>query len=196
MIFCSSNHVLFIFFTKYLLLLFLHFINKDLNNFNEYSSGLLTMFNVFVVNNWQEIANVYLFAEKFNSPYIVYLFFISANLLGVSILLNVLTAFFVGTFVTKVESNATSDQNDKSTSLKLRMSSRQITTSTEFTLNTTSQNIESNHNDSGGLTGFHVFERQGYDSVMKTITGDEDDIVFAKKACELLKVFEKLMPPT
>jgi len=196
MIFCSSNHVLFIFFTKYLLLLFLHFINKDLNNFNEYSSGLLTMFNIFVVNNWQEIANVYLFAEKFNSPYIVYLFFISANLLGVSILLNVLTAFFVGTFVTKVESNATSDQNDKSTSLKLRMSSRQITTSTEFTLNTTSQNIESNHNDSGGLTGFHVFERQGYDSVMKTITGDEDDIVFAKKACELLKVFEKLMPPT
>jgi hypothetical protein len=154
------------------------------------------MFNIFVVNNWQEIANVYLFAEKFNSPYIVYLFFISANLLGVSILLNVLTAFFVGTFVTKVESNATSDQNDKSTSLKLRMSSRQITTSTEFTLNTTSQNIESNHNDSGGLTGFHVFERQGYDSVMKTITGDEDDIVFAKKACELLKVFEKLMPPT
>lgn len=196
MIFCSSNHVFFIFFTKYLLLLFLHFINKDLNNFNEYSSGLLTMFNIFVVNNWQEIANVYLFAEKFNSPYIVYLFFISANLLGVSILLNVLTAFFVGTFVTKVESNATSDQNDKSTSLKLRMSSRQITTSTEFTLNTTSQNIESNHNDSGGLTGFHVFERQGYDSVMKTITGDEDDIVFAKKACELLKVFEKLMPPT
>ena len=155
------------------------------------------MFNIFVVNDWHKIAQVYLFADRFNSPYIVYPFFISAILIGVSILLNVLTAFFVGSFVTKVESNTTTstgnNQNEKSSGLKLRMSSRQITNSTEFTLSTTRTADSIGHD---GTTGFHVFERQGYDSVMKTITGDEDVIAFAKQACELLKVFEKLMPTT
>lgn len=159
----------------------------DLNNFNEYSSGLLTMFNIFVVNDWHEIATVYLFADRFNSPYIVYTFFMSANLLGVSILLNVLTAFFVGSFVTKVESTQ-DDQNDKKPSLKLNMSSKRFNGRPEL-IQSTSHTIESTAKHE-----FHVFERQGYDSVMRTITGDQDDVSFAKRACELLQLFEKLTP--
>ena len=46
--------------------------------------------------DWHAIANVFIYAERCNSNYIVYPFFISANLVGVNILLNVLTAFFVG----------------------------------------------------------------------------------------------------
>ena len=46
------------------------------------------MFNIFVVNDWQEIARVYLTSDKLSSPYIVYPFFVSANLLGVNIMLN------------------------------------------------------------------------------------------------------------
>ncbi len=168
-----------------------HLVSKDLNNFNEYTSGLLTMFNIFVVNDWHAIANVYLFADRCNSPYIVYPFFISANLLGVSILLNVLTAFFVGSFVTKVESEQNNQSNDnKHSTLKLRMPGRQSSAMSEISLS----NNRGAASQSTSISEFHVFERQGYDSVMKTITGDGDETTFAKKACELLEIFERLIP--
>jgi hypothetical protein len=95
---------------------FLHFISSqqssslsiwsshciDLNNFNDYQSGILTMFNILIVNDWFLVASVFLNADKNSSEYIVYPFFISANLIAVNILLNVLTAFFVGVSFTSV----------------------------------------------------------------------------------------------
>lgn len=119
----------------------------DLNNFNDYSSGLLTMFNIFVVNDWQTIAGVYLTADRCSSPYIVYPFFIGANLIGVNILLNVLTAFFVG-------------------DLHLSMLNG---------LDVSSANLanSANRND-GNPPRYHIYERRGYDNVISTITGDEE----------------------
>ena len=67
----------------------------DLNNFNSYLEGLVTMFQVLVVNDWHAIAEVFLYANRCSSPAIVYPFFILGNLVGVSILLNLVTAFFV-----------------------------------------------------------------------------------------------------
>lgn len=67
----------------------------DLNNFNSYLEGLVTMFQVLVVNDWHAIAEVFLYADRCSSPNIVYPFFILGNLIGVSILINVVTAFFV-----------------------------------------------------------------------------------------------------
>lgn len=67
----------------------------DLNNFNSYQEGMVTMFQVLVVNDWHEIARVFLYADRCSSPLIVYPFFVTAILICVSILLNVLTAFFV-----------------------------------------------------------------------------------------------------
>ena len=61
------------------------------NNFNSYSKGLVTMFNVFVVNDWHAIAKVFLFANRCSSPMIVYPFFIFSICFGVFIMLNVLT---------------------------------------------------------------------------------------------------------
>ena len=130
----------------------------DLNNFNNYAAGLLTMFNIFVVNDWQAIAQVYLNADRFFSPYIVYPFFICANLIGVNILLNVLTAFFVGAFVTKVEDKRSGERRDINLSMSTRLDAGP------------SNPLES-------ITGFHVLERHGYDSVISTITGNEADIV-------------------
>jgi Ion transport protein len=66
-----------------------------LNNFNSYTEGLVTVFNVFIVNDWHAIAEVYLYAEWNSRPVIVYTFFISAICIGVFIMLNVITAFFV-----------------------------------------------------------------------------------------------------
>lgn len=67
----------------------------DLNNFNSYMEGLVTMFQVLVVNDWHAIAEVFLYADRCSSPRIVYPFFVFGNLIGVSILVNVVTAFFV-----------------------------------------------------------------------------------------------------
>ena len=53
------------------------------------------MFQVLVVNDWHAIAEVFLHASRCSHPDIVYPFFIVGNLFGVSILLNVITAFFV-----------------------------------------------------------------------------------------------------
>lgn len=148
----------------------------DLNNFNSYFSGLLTMFNIFVVNDWQTIAEVYLVADRFSNPYIVYTFFIGANLLGVCILLNVLTAFFVGAFVTKVEKKQ--EGVDRS-SLRLEMPSG--------VFNSYQHHIE-------GQDYFHFIERQGFDSVMNTITGDDDSYSMTKKTFDLFELFSNMLP--
>ena len=66
-----------------------------LNNFNSYSEGLVTIFNVLVINDWHEIARVYLYANRCSHPYIVYPYFVVVVLVAVCIMLNVITAFFV-----------------------------------------------------------------------------------------------------
>ena len=60
-----------------------------------FQEGLVTMFQVLVVNDWHAIAEVFVHATRCSSPKIVYPFFITGNLIGVSILLNLITAFFV-----------------------------------------------------------------------------------------------------
>lgn len=66
-----------------------------LNNFNSYVEGLVTIFNVLVVNDWHAIAQVFLYANRCSSPYIVYPFFVATICCAVFIMLNVITAFFV-----------------------------------------------------------------------------------------------------
>lgn len=65
----------------------------DHNNFNTYHGGLLTMFQVLVVNDWNQVAKVFL---SIDSGIIVYTFFITANIVGVSIVLNIFLSFFIG----------------------------------------------------------------------------------------------------
>jgi len=66
-----------------------------LNNFNSYTEGLITMFNVAVVNDWHAIAEIYLYADRNSSDWIVYSFFISALCFMVFLMINVIIAFFV-----------------------------------------------------------------------------------------------------
>ena len=66
-----------------------------LNNFNSYTEGLVTIFNVLVVNDWHEIAKVFLNANQHSHPVIVYTYFVTVVLIAVCIMLNVITAFFV-----------------------------------------------------------------------------------------------------
>ena len=74
-----------------------------LNNFNSYPEGLVTIFNVMVVNDWHQIAKVFLYADRYSQAYIVYSFFIVVVLIAVCIMLNLITAFFVeSTYITTV----------------------------------------------------------------------------------------------
>jgi Ion transport protein len=91
-----------------------------LNNFNTYGQGLVTIFNVMVVNDWHQIAkyvggevrcewysnpdlshpsfavdSVFLYATRCSSPYIVYPFFVLVVIIAVCVMLNVIVAFFV-----------------------------------------------------------------------------------------------------
>ena len=73
----------------------------DLNNFNDYVSGVIALFQILVVNDWHEIAKVFNDVDADSTgAYVrnalIYPFFISANLFCVCMLVNVLIAFFVG----------------------------------------------------------------------------------------------------
>lgn len=182
----------------------------DLNNFNSYWEGLVTMFQVLVSNDWQAIAEVYLHANRHSSPYIVYPFFVCGQVLCVSILLNCLTAFFVGAFVTKLDTmegnmnldneptevytttQKARDFNIQSSSRSVRrISSRQMLTEEESEISDRSVETETNPH----VFEFDVFEREGFDNIMRTVAGgSESEEQYAKDACDMLEVFENLSP--
>jgi len=171
----------------------------DLNNFNTYSAGLVTMFQVLVVNDWHAIAEVYTLADRFSSDIIVYTFFIGANLFGVSILLNVLTAFFVGAFVTKVSGSGNADVSNTTTNRQSDIVVESIRTVQSFSSmdmyrSLTDDSVSETKTNSG--LEFTVSERQCFDKIMNTVAGggDENDSGAAQKACEYLEVFESLTP--
>lgn len=179
----------------------------DLNNFNSYWEGLVTMFQVLVGNDWQAIAQVYLFATRNSSPYLVYPFFVIANLLSVSILLNCLTAFFVGAFVTKLDEGHTMDKDNHTevftTTQKARDFSIQSSPSLIRKLSSKRNSIEENEDVSDLLSvtaenpfvfEFDVFEREGFDKIMKTVSGGSEREKYAKDVCDMLEVFENLSP--
>ncbi|GAX17248.1 hypothetical protein FisN_10Lh105 [Fistulifera solaris] len=72
----------------------------DLNNFNSYQEGIVTMFQVLVVDDWAILAETFLLASRFNSPLIVYTFLMVAYFAGVLVMSNVLTSFFLEAYLT------------------------------------------------------------------------------------------------
>merc|ERR1712107_282880 len=162
----------------------------DLNNFDRYVNGLVTMFQVLVVNDWHAIAQVFLYANRCSSKYIVYPFFVGANLIAVSILLNVLTAFFVGAFVTKLEvGGSDSKENDVKKTREPRVLSLQTRREPTASIRDPSLIAESTKTSKALTTNseLHVFERQCFDKIMQTVTGDSyDSDNAAKKICQVL----------
>lgn len=175
----------------------------DLNNFNSYSEGAITMFQVLVVNDWHAVAKVFLFAERCASPYVVYPFFIAGNLAGVSIMLNVLTAFFVESFVTKMEDKhegesevATTKQKERDFSIVSERPLRRISSAAGSSAHDsdTDDNIQDVDSEtSSDLHEFDIYERQGFDTIMQTVAGSQSPD-FAQQVCGYLEIFESLSP--
>ncbi|GKY94410.1 hypothetical protein MPSEU_000407000 [Mayamaea pseudoterrestris] len=182
----------------------------NLNNFNSYQEGLVTMFNVLVVNDWHAIAEVFLHAKRCSSTYIVMPFFVIGNLMGVSIMLNVVTAFFVQAFVTKLDDDAIVAPIN---ALKLVQPSKappdsglRNSENASFRVSSSTSSIYDQGSDQGAdadsegssdsdFLEFDVYERQGYDKVMQTVAGGSyTQSNIALDVSEYLGTFEKLVP--
>lgn len=176
----------------------------DLNNFNSYQEGAVTMFQIIAVNDWYAIADVFLYATRNSSVYIVYLFFIIANLICVSIMLNVLTAFFVESFVTKLHDDKDAPAEATATMHKERDFS--IETSEADVRRVSSSNslkpkdelvVKSGDSDASSESErieFDVYERQGFDKIMQTVSGSAYQGDFARDICNYLEIYESLAP--
>ena len=67
-------------------------------NFNTYGKSLFTLFNLLVVNNWNIIAAGYYRLHR-HGGIAVYIYFITYNLLVVTVALNITTAFYINAFM-------------------------------------------------------------------------------------------------
>lgn len=183
----------------------------DLNNFNSYAEGFVTMFQVLVVNDWNSVAQVFLFADRCSSPFIVYPFFILGNLMGVSIVLNVSTAFFVETFVTKLDDGANGQTEATTTTTVQKDRDFNIMTAEKrpvrrvASAGVISHRTEDNQDSIGGadadsegssedLYEFDIYEREGFDRIMETVAGISQNHDFAQQMCKYLEIFENLAP--
>ena len=76
-------------------------------SFNSYAEGLVTLFNLMVVNDWNMICLVFT-SPSVGPEWLAYLYFIVVNLFVVGVMLNVIQGFFVEGFM-KVYAGAEPD---------------------------------------------------------------------------------------
>ncbi len=195
-----------------------------LNNFNSYTTGLVTMFNVLVGNDWHQIAAVYLYAERNSRPMLVYTFFVTAICITVFIMLNVITAFFVESFVTQrhdpTDDSLGNNDNEayyrgfqirtgENTNVK-RVSGTSKRRSFRRNLSDDEDDDDDDHKPSRASPeseqsvnspesiaenfSFDIFEREGYDQIMRTVAGssDAEQETFARTVCHYFEMFESL----
>lgn len=185
-----------------------------LNNFNSYTEGLITMFNVAVVNDWHAIAEVFSYADRNSSDLVVYSFFVAAICFMVFIMINVITAFFVETFVTKTNEppeESSHAAEEKTSSFRIQNSEnksvRRVHSMENFSKNDypddesdplIDPNVSINSNASSTSTeifaSFDIYQREGFDNIMRTVAGTTDDEqeAFARSVCNYLERFESL----
>ena len=162
--------------------------NTDLNNFNSYTSGMITLFQVLVVNDWHAIADVFILPGSSVNA-LVHPFFILANLVLTSVLLNVMIAFFVSAFVTKASQMDIligSEVSERSILPLSRTGSLVSLTSRVY--------------DDAGVNSERevtVRLRQDFDRILRTVAGgmEEEDDLIAKLSSQTIELFESLSLP-
>lgn len=166
----------------------------DLNNFNTYLSGVITLFQVLVVNDWHAIALVFILpAGHTVTNALVYPFFIFANLALTSVLLNVMIAFFVNAFVTKATDKRMLIGADQGGARKYTSGLENSILSKDSTAGIDSDADASTVDQSN--TTITISERQGFDNILKTIAreGSEDgEESAARIGSQMLQAFEEL----
>ena len=140
----------------------------DMNNFNTYLSGVITLFQVLVVNDWHAIALVFILpAGHTVTNALVYPFFIVANLALTSVLLNVMIAFFVNAFVTKATDKRMLIGADQGGDRKYTSGLENSILSKDTSAGISSEADATTVDQS--ITTITISERQGFDNILKTI---------------------------
>lgn len=118
-------------------------------------------------------------------------------------MLNVLTAFFVESFVTKMDDKAEENelahtkQKERDFSIVSERPLRRITSAVWGSTND-SDTEDDRHGDldseaSSDLYEFDIYERQGFDTIMQAVSGAQNPD-FAQQICGYLEIFESLSP--
>lgn len=92
--------------------------------------------------------------------------------------------------MTQVESKRDGETDNGTPKIRVRMTNENTTLSTRD-----APRIERVNSYGGTRSEFRVYQRQGYDDVIQAVTGDNDVISVAKKAHDILEVFERLTCP-
>ena len=161
----------------------------DLNNFNTYLSGAITLFQVLVINDWHAIALVFILPGHTATNALVYPFFIIANLALTSVLLNVMIAFFVNAFVTKATGKLLIGADQVGTRTKVFGLKQSILS------NGLSAGIKSEADVAAVDQSITISERQGFDNIMRTIARESDEEGeenAARISSQMLQLFEEL----
>ena len=167
----------------------------DLNNFNSYHEGLVTMYQVLVINDWHAIAAVFL---GISDSLVVYTFFISANLITVSIFLNVMVSFFVGAFSLDEasKSNKGDVTNEETTDTMM------VESEAKLDLPNGERNereLANGHLPLQSQISIEILQREGrFDHLLKSMIGQDDSDMnnATARICEALTLFESLQSQT
>jgi len=185
-----------------------------LNNFNSYGEGCITVFNVLVVNDWHQIANVFLYADRFSSPFAVYLYFVLLVIVAVCILLNVIVAFFVETFVTHLKLVDAGNEPEPDSARSVATANTSTVFQSDVSLHiapiarswifdasdlkkTSVRSLSCP--DTGEMTDFDVIRREGFDDIIQSVgnndDGDEKQFEeFARGILDALELVQNLAP--
>lgn len=183
----TSTHIIPLSDMQYTWPFFLSIFTTDLNNFNSYLSGVITLFQVLVINDWHAIALVFIL-PGYATNVLVYPFFIAANLILTSVLLNVMIAFFVNSFVTKATDKTMLIGKDSQHSDRMRKYITSI--HSESFLSRTGDSVVSEQTEQLVT----ISERQGFDSILRTIAGEghEDEDDSARLCSHAIQLFEQI----
>jgi hypothetical protein len=185
------------------------FHNYDSNSFNSYQEGIVTMFQVLVVDDWAILAQTFLLASRFNSPLIVYTFLMVAYFVGVLVMSNVLTSFFLEAYLTK--SNEDADGLTEATALVHKekenkpgiehhgfhfAGNRHHSQSPDRRhiqrQDDSDHDADSEGSSESGLFEFDVYERNGVGKLLENSPGGSRRDNVLQRICGYLEIFESL----
>lgn len=149
-------------------------------------------------------SNVFLYGSRCSNPFIVYLYFIMVVTVAVCIMLNVIVAFFVETFVTQLslvdveekleDAGGTSSIRTLQSEISTRITP--ITRSWIFDSNDLKKEIvKSNCPISGKIIDFDLIHKEGFDDIIGKVNNDYKQVEdFARSLSHSIEAINSLTP--
>jgi two pore calcium channel protein len=82
--------------------------NYVLNNFNDFAGGLLTLFELVVLNNWQVVSQTFVDVTS----KVAHIYFVLFYFMSVLVVFNLMIAFIIDTFISQADIKPTASANE------------------------------------------------------------------------------------